>query len=929
MAWDDELICDKVEGGFIDVPSPTSGVGKIQLLPKLTDALKELPLLLCGPPGTGKHNLLKLATQNANLGMSTYDLSHISNNFKVRYEDLHKMLNNSGGKLQRNVYGVKSLLVLQGGEHLDAEGARLVRKYDVVILANERTAALKAAFGNKTFWVNRLTNAELSSSLQILQPHAKRHQIFSAVRVADGDLRKALRELQFEGHCVDKAPHVSFDVQDALCKGASKNMNRPCRAWLLENHWQVNKSLEEHALFSENLLAAELVAEHKMMESETQWLEADTMAECIASIATKKLVGQKRMHFSLNCPPDKSRFQDKSAAPQKLCQDKTQLESYFADNISMKFPWMSSKARNNYMHAIHGNGATVTETTDRPTKVTKTRKAKDVHSPSPEESSESSDSESSNSEGSSGSNSSSSDSPSKDKTEDVHTDELVTPAAPSNASPSNASPSDAPPPDAPPSDAPPSDAPPSDAPPPPSSASNIILDLKSVKVTSAQPFESVNEDKHQKMKCGSTIDSTRMRSEVIVVCPSLLANVDISTALKAQYKELKQPGITGLLVSKFDNCIAAFILKDKTKELKIKGGKGVTKALQDGRRSNETVEKQLLCFAFASNTYGDMKVEKRKEDEEMPDFQDAISMLGNVDHSAFRTLHANALKAKRYNRLTPLQDAILTYTTDLKEWLACKEEAESMIFRADAPGPHFLKNFKKDLVLNLRGLHYEPIGGIQTTTLKDAISKPQAPQKPPLLYAKTFIFVGKPATGKSEFVHAMCRECCKRANKDTYAMSASIDPYGLMTKNGKMKELGAVGFYDFELKAKINNRLSTEEKKGFLYVKERAHIGARYHQAVFMEYVPRFWAINIGQNDQGDDDPSEFFRSEYLEGLEKLVNEDHERIKELDGHQQAIARRAVIFVIDECLFDGNSQGATDAVACAVWEQQMQNATPLD
>ena len=45
-------------------------------------------------------------------------------------------------------------------------------------------------------------------------------------------------------------------------------------------------------------------------------------------------------------------------------------------------------------------------------------------------------------------------------------------------------------------------------------------------------------------------------------------------------------------------------------------------------------------------------------------------------------------------------------------------------------------------------------------------------------------------------------------------MSASIDPYGLMTKSGKMKELAAVGFYDFELKAKISNRLSTEEKKG-------------------------------------------------------------------------------------------------------------------
>ena len=148
MAFSDDLIYDKVEGGFVDVPSPTPGVGKIQLLPKLADALKELPFLLCGPPGTGKHNLLRLATLDAKLGMSTYDLGHISNNYGTRYKDLYKMLNNSGGKLQTNFDGVRSLLVLQGGEHLDTEAAQLVRKYDVVILANERTAPLRAVFGD-------------------------------------------------------------------------------------------------------------------------------------------------------------------------------------------------------------------------------------------------------------------------------------------------------------------------------------------------------------------------------------------------------------------------------------------------------------------------------------------------------------------------------------------------------------------------------------------------------------------------------------------------------------------------------------------------------------------------------------------------------------------------------------------------------------
>ena len=140
--------------------------------------------------------------------------------------------------------------------------------------------------------------------------------------------------------------------------------------------------------------------------------------------------------------------------------------------------------------------------------------------------------------------------------------------------------------------------------------------------------------------------------------------------------------------------------------------------------------------------------------------------------------------------------------------------------------------------------------------------------------------------------------------------------------------LDAVGLYDFEMKSKINSRLSCEEANNLLYVKERAHIGARYHQCVFYEFVPRIWAINMGHDQQGEDDPSEWFRNEHLEGLAKLVQEDAEGLKSSSGHDQAIARRAVIFVVDECLFDGGAQGATDALAVAYWEEGMSSATPL-
>ena len=96
------------------------------------------------------------------------------------------------------------------------------------------------------------------------------------------------------------------------------------------------------------------------------------------------------------------------------------------------------------------------------------------------------------------------------------------------------------------------------------SDSNIILELKDLKVRSTPPVESVNNDQKQKLVCGNAINSTRMRSEVIVVCP-LHPNVGIPAALNASYDKLKQPGVTGLIVSEFDNCIAATTLEDKTK----------------------------------------------------------------------------------------------------------------------------------------------------------------------------------------------------------------------------------------------------------------------------------------------------------------------------------------------------------------------------
>ena len=149
-----------------------------------------------------------------------------------------------------------------------------------------------------------------------------------------------------------------------------------------------------------------------------------------------------------------------------------------------------------------------------------------------------------------------------------------------------------------------------------------------------------------------------------------------------------------------------------------------------------------------------------------------------------------------------------------------------MIFKTTNPGPHFLHNFKRDTVFNLQGVHFENDGKIHVTTLRDAISSPQSATKAPLYLTKTLIFVGVSGGGKSEFMHALAREFCQRKNKVCYGFSASIDPYGLMTKTGKIKELGCLCLYDFSLVSRLDHRLGREEIKGLLYSKERAHIPA-------------------------------------------------------------------------------------------------------
>ena len=384
-------------------------------------------------------------------------------------------------------------------------------------------------------------------------------------------------------------------------------------------------------------------------------------------------------------------------------------------------------------------------------------------------------------------------------------------------------------------------------------------------------------------------------------------------------------GVLGCIVAEFTEGTFALVFKERNREFKACQE---CYALCDARVSH-TVVHAACCFFLRASHKRNVEIHRKHNDQEMPDFEEVCELLKETSCGDFSALHANALKARKYKRCTPIQEAILTYTGDLKEYMKAKEDAESMIFKTTSPGPHFIRDFKRTTVLGLEGVHFENDGRIRVTTLRDVISEPQSATKPPLYLAKTLIFVGVAGSGKSEFMHALAREFCKRKNKFCYGCSASIDPYGLMTKSGKMKDLGCSCLYDLTLTSRLDHLLDREEVKGLLYVKERAHVPARYHQAIFYEWVPRMWSVNYGVDDRGNVDRTEWFTSQGYPALAALFKRDAAAILRGGEPDKAIARRSVIFSVDENLFEEAAQGATDAVGLEIWRAEQANATPLD
>ena len=150
-----------LEEGWFNEVTPVRGVGKQQLLPNIAASLPDLPVLLCGSPGSGKKNLLKSNADDADVQLNIFDISEICVDArtcggkqmdimgtKLRHDLLEKVIRQFGGQERSLDTKKKTLLALYGAEHLDEKGAALAKKSKIVLIASERTKPLKNAFGD-------------------------------------------------------------------------------------------------------------------------------------------------------------------------------------------------------------------------------------------------------------------------------------------------------------------------------------------------------------------------------------------------------------------------------------------------------------------------------------------------------------------------------------------------------------------------------------------------------------------------------------------------------------------------------------------------------------------------------------------------------------------------------------------------------------
>jgi hypothetical protein len=212
----------------------------------------------------------------------------------------------------------------------------------------------------------------------------------------------------------------------------------------------------------------------------------------------------------------------------------------------------------------------------------------------------------------------------------------------------------------------------------------------------------------------------------------------------------------------------------------------------------------------------------------------------------------------------------------------------------------------------------------------------------------SLLLLGEAAAGKSRLLHQLCQEVCVAVSGDTYIYGKSLDPLGVLSHAGTVRQASVLALTDFELAASRGKSLSSESLKGLLDSDEGGSLkDTRWRAAQLPGGMARMFALNGSESQY-----HAWFARHDQHGLATMIEKLSEAsapatpemdrwrlkaettriLKGLSSDDQAVARRVAIGFCRESLLNVDALDAlrenteSRAAACraaraAYWAQR--------
>ena len=152
-------------------------------------------------------------------------------------------------------------------------------------------------------------------------------------------------------------------------------------------------------------------------------------------------------------------------------------------------------------------------------------------------------------------------------------------------------------------------------------------------------------------------------------------------------------------------------------------------------------------------------------------------------------------------------------------------------------------------------------------------------------------FIGSQGIGKTQLCQSLAALFAIGKRKQCFGNGKSIDPYGSVTKTGRMSSLGAFLFNDTPLKTLMSSMLSPENLKSLVDVREASAVPSRYGDSIFPSRVPRIFTANTGDaNDAGF-----YFDSYGHSQIGDFARRNQDAVRMMNADVLATVRRMIIF----------------------------------